>query len=189
MQLDPKALELLDEGLEILTNLTDSIARHGNYSPESTCTFIDQAASSFREAKGILQAVQPVPVVADEYASATYTDEQKRKLQADAGIPNIPTNLTYECRLAISGEGERSYDWSDKPHRLVYDLCRQIEALTATASAEPVGYRWQWSVRNDGEWYYGPHHPVDGSQSSIDGDPDIIEPLYAAPVSGADNAK
>ncbi len=24
--------------------------------------------------------------------------------------------------LAPSGEGERAYDWNDKPHRLVYDL-------------------------------------------------------------------
>ena len=54
--------------------------------------------------------------------------EQKKKLQFDAGIPHLPTDLTYECRLAIAGEGERAYDWSDKPHRLVYDLSRQVEA-------------------------------------------------------------
>lgn len=56
------------------------------------------------------------------------TIEQKKQLQIDTGIPHLPTDLTYECRLAIAGEGERAYDWSDKPHRLVYDLSRQVEA-------------------------------------------------------------
>jgi len=56
------------------------------------------------------------------------TLEQKKKLQFDAGIPHLPTDLTYECRMAISGEGERAFDWRDKPHRLVYDLSRQVEA-------------------------------------------------------------
>ena len=54
--------------------------------------------------------------------------EQKKQLQFDAGIPHLPTDLTYECRMAISGEGNRAQDWSDKPHRLVYDLSRQVEA-------------------------------------------------------------
>lgn len=56
------------------------------------------------------------------------TLEQKKQLQFDAGIPHLPTNLTYECRMAISGEGSRAYEWRDKPHRLVYDLSRQVEA-------------------------------------------------------------
>ena len=56
------------------------------------------------------------------------TLEQKKQLQFDAGIPHLPTDLTYECRMAISGEGERAYEWRDKPHRLVYDLSRQVEA-------------------------------------------------------------
>lgn len=125
MQLDQNALEAACEAYDAVASSNPRVA-------------YAVSVGMKRAIRAYLQAVQPVPVVADEYASATYTDEQKRKLQADAGIPNIPTNLTYECRLAISGEGERSYDWSDKPHRLVYDLCRQIEALTATASAEPV---------------------------------------------------
>ena len=57
------------------------------------------------------------------------TDQkQKKQLQIDAGIPHLPTDLTYQCRIAISGEGERGWEWQDKPHRLVYDLCRQVEA-------------------------------------------------------------
>lgn len=57
------------------------------------------------------------------------TDQElKKKLQLAAGIPHLPTDLTYECRIAIAGEGERGWEWQDKPHRLVYDLCRQVEA-------------------------------------------------------------
>ena len=56
------------------------------------------------------------------------TLEQKKQLQFDARTPHLPTDLTYECRMAISGEGERAFDWRDKPHRLVYDLSRQVEA-------------------------------------------------------------
>ena len=60
---------------------------------------------------------------------------ERMRLQADAGIPHLPTELTYECRMAISGEGPRALDWSDKPHRLVYDLSREIERLTAELAA------------------------------------------------------
>ena len=56
------------------------------------------------------------------------TIEQKKQLQIDAGIPHLPTDLTYECRIAIAGDGERGWEWQDKPHRLVYDLSRQVEA-------------------------------------------------------------
>jgi DNA repair exonuclease SbcCD ATPase subunit len=61
------------------------------------------------------------------------------KLKHDAGLPHLPTQLTYECRLAVGRDGPRSYDWEDKPHRVVYDLCWEIEtraALTATTEKE-----------------------------------------------------
>jgi hypothetical protein len=67
----------------------------------------------------------------EELAVTSYSEEDKRKLQALAGIPNLPTDLTYEARIAMSGEGPRAYDWIDKPHRLVFDLCREIERLRA----------------------------------------------------------
>jgi len=54
--------------------------------------------------------------------------EMKQELQRRAGIPHLPTDLTYECRMAISGDGPRAYDWKDKPHRLVYDLSRCVES-------------------------------------------------------------
>jgi hypothetical protein len=57
------------------------------------------------------------------------TGAMKEKLKKDAQIPHLPTDLTYECRMAVEGEGLRAYDWSDKPHRLVFDLCRRVEEL------------------------------------------------------------
>lgn len=55
------------------------------------------------------------------------SDELKAKLKQDAGLKHAPTNLTYDCRMAIGGDGPRAYEWIDKPHRLVYDLCIEIE--------------------------------------------------------------
>ena len=59
------------------------------------------------------------------------TTTELEALKKDAGIPHLPTQLTFEARLAINGEGPRAYDWSDKPHRIVYDLCREIEKNAA----------------------------------------------------------
>jgi hypothetical protein len=64
-------------------------------------------------------------------SDVVYSDEQKSRLQRDAGIPLPPTDLTYECRMAVAGAGPRAYDWSNKPHRLVYDLSRRVEAQAA----------------------------------------------------------
>ena len=41
-------------------------------------------------------------------------------------------STTDDYRNALSGEGEfmsLGYDWSDKPHRLVYDLCGEVDHL------------------------------------------------------------
>ena len=59
------------------------------------------------------------------------TNAELEALRKAAGIPHLPTQLTFEARLAIGGEGPRAYDWSDKPHRIVYDLCREIEKNAA----------------------------------------------------------
>ena len=58
------------------------------------------------------------------------------KLKMDAGIPHLPTQLTYDCRAAIGGKGPLAYTWQDKPHRLVYDLCREIERIAAGATPD-----------------------------------------------------
>lgn len=41
-------------------------------------------------------------------------------------------STTDDYRDALSGEGgfgSLGYEWSDKPHRLVYDLCGEIDLL------------------------------------------------------------
>lgn len=43
-----------------------------------------------------------------------------------------PDATTDDYRNAVSGEGgfgSLGYDWSDKPHRLIYDLCGEIDYL------------------------------------------------------------
>jgi len=58
--------------------------------------------------------------------------EELRKLQKDCGTPKLPTQLTYQLRMAVSGHKademfSYGYQWTDKPHRLVYTACAEIE--------------------------------------------------------------
>lgn len=58
--------------------------------------------------------------------------EELRKLQKDCGTPKLPTQLTYQLRMAVSGYKadeifSYGYQWTDKPHRLVYTACAEIE--------------------------------------------------------------
>ena len=62
---------------------------------------------------------------------ATPTQADLAQLQKNAGLPHLPTPLTYYLRLAVSGTGPRAYEWSDKPHRLLYAACGHIEAHEA----------------------------------------------------------
>jgi hypothetical protein len=58
--------------------------------------------------------------------------DAKTKMQKDGGLDHPPTDFTLQFRQAVNGDGPRAYDWSDKPHRLIYDLCSYIEAAEAT---------------------------------------------------------
>lgn len=57
--------------------------------------------------------------------------EDLKRMREDCGLPHLPTPLTYAYRQAISGEGPLAGEWADKPHRLVFDLCRAIEQVEA----------------------------------------------------------
>jgi hypothetical protein len=50
-----------------------------------------------------------------------------------------PLNL-QDYRDAVSGKGPRAYDWEDKPHRLIYDLCGEIEILRAHLTEAAASY-------------------------------------------------
>ena len=59
-------------------------------------------------------------------------------------------STTDDYRNAMSGEGKPfslGYEWSDKPHRLVYDLCGEVDHLRA-ALAGLVGDDVPESVRD-----------------------------------------
>ena len=46
---------------------------------------------------------------------------------------------TDDYRHAIGGVGPRAFEWEDKPHRLVYDLCMEVERLRGVvASVAPL---------------------------------------------------
>ena len=61
--------------------------------------------------------------------------EALRGLQKDCGLKNAPTPLTYDLRRSVSGSGPYAGTWYDKPHRLLYDACSQIEADAARIAA------------------------------------------------------
>ena len=71
----------------------------------------------------------------------------KEDLKRDAGIPHLPTDLTYELRMAVTGHKKDEflsygYQWTDKPHRLVYVACREIERQAAEIE------RLRWLLQN-----------------------------------------
>jgi hypothetical protein len=79
----------------------------------------------------------------DNYRVEAMTQlEALRAMQKDAQLKNLPTPFTSEMRRAIAGEGPRAYDWSDKPHRLVYDLCAELERIAALEAASTDGEGW-----------------------------------------------
>jgi hypothetical protein len=45
---------------------------------------------------------------------------------------------TEDYRNALSGEGPQAYDWSDKPHRLIYDLCNEVDRLQSQSAWQPI---------------------------------------------------
>jgi hypothetical protein len=48
-----------------------------------------------------------------------------------ASAPVLGDTETWDYRCAPKGEGPLAYEWSDKPHRLIYDLAGAVERLTA----------------------------------------------------------
>jgi hypothetical protein len=95
----------------------------------------DQALTTGVEDEGSAQS-QPVTEHACEQAATEGAEPSAADLawlKRAANLRHMPTSLTYVYRVAISGDGPRAYDWSDKPHRLVYDLCSHIEELAEAA--------------------------------------------------------
>ena len=51
------------------------------------------------------------------------SQEELLRLKNDCEIPHL--------RRAPSGGGDLVDEWNNKPHRLIYDACREIERLNA----------------------------------------------------------
>jgi len=80
----------------------------------------------------------------------------KEKLQKDAGLLYRPTDLTYELRMAVTGHRADEflswgYQWTDKPHRLVFAACCEAEALAAENEKlrAALGEVMEWSKPYD----------------------------------------
>jgi hypothetical protein len=59
------------------------------------------------------------------------SDDELRRLQSELSLPYPPTLQTWHWRLAPSGDGYFAHEWADKPHRLLYDACAEVERLNA----------------------------------------------------------
>ena len=57
------------------------------------------------------------------------TKDELAAFGKDCGLPLTPTPLTAQLRRAASGVGPLASEWADKPHRLLYDACAEIERL------------------------------------------------------------
>lgn len=80
-----------------------------------------------------------------------------------------PGSTTEDYRNATSGEGafgSLGYEWSDKPHRLVYDLCGEVDRLREMERHWRELYFQAWEVPED-------------NQTAV-GDPSkaVLDPIY-----------
>lgn len=70
----------------------------------------------------------------------TATELDRAAFDIDCGLTYPSTPMTFALRRAVNGMGSddsmsAGYQWIDKPHRLVYDACGEIERLTAERKA------------------------------------------------------
>ena len=76
--------------------------------------------------------------------------DEYEKLKRDAGLQHMPTPLTYDLRKGVSGHNAGEflswgYQWKDKPHRLVFAACSEVERQAeriATLEKDAARYRW-----------------------------------------------
>jgi len=59
---------------------------------------------------------------------------------------------TKDYRDAMGGEGPLAYQWKDKPHRLIYDLCREVEHLQSTPTPPRPGITNKWPKYRHGDY-------------------------------------
>jgi hypothetical protein len=72
------------------------------------------------------------------HAGAEHSGHTYRVVLFNEKLPYRRLPYTVDdYRNAPSDIGPLAAEWKDKPHRLVYDLCREVERLTAPAKKKP----------------------------------------------------
>lgn len=84
---------------------------------------------ALRQAKEHRDCIAELVVCHRETESSLADARSEIERMRDLLPPNRqPTELTRQLRLAVSDQAsEYDYEWRDKPHRLVYRACEQIE--------------------------------------------------------------
>lgn len=97
-----------------------------------------------------------------------------------AHIPAAYWTDLWEYHLAVVGHGEHAFKWSDKPHRLVYDLTRKLAeermARSETGPSEDTK-RLDWLEQQTdhklivdlvADWSYERKRYVEGMRAALD---------------------
>jgi hypothetical protein len=98
----------------------------------------DEAASVFRMAK---MAASEAWQASRRAAVAEMVGRWDVKMEDATAYPSpsakYPDLRAYH--LGVAGHGEHAYNWTDKPHRLVYDLTRMVADLRDEIRAIATG--------------------------------------------------
>lgn len=136
--------------------------------PLNFCMLIDELILSW-QAKGNERGQCERRIAARAALEAAIeADRNKRALYPAADVVRATDMLTpleqmpgytnplifgqYSVRdyhIAPSGEGPKAFEWQDKPHRLVYDLCR---ALLSLAQPKDEGNPYAWTMTGERRW-------------------------------------
>lgn len=89
-----------------------------------------------------------------------------------------PRLNTQDYRLAPSGEGPQADEWRNKPHRLIYDLCSEIERLRAAQpSAKVEEIAREIAMLEYQTWNHVPEKVLNNSIKAIAA---ILRPYFSA---------
>lgn len=126
----PDTTDALEEGIEILTNLFESIRKHGNYSQESTLNFISQALGCFR-------ASQPATPTGGEMTG--YLDG-RTPARSSAGIATQREAALEKAALDFIAKVDRGEARSKRS----YDAFKAALSIPGAAQAklDPVPTAW-----------------------------------------------
>lgn len=98
-----KVAELQQECASVLDNLIDSIQRHGNYSPESTINFLQQARQCLTESSAVLSQPPAVEAPSEQPGALSLTKAEIDALWQEAG------DQSFRIQVEQGITGQRLY--------------------------------------------------------------------------------